>query len=230
MAECSFSILNMRSATARDEDLTARARIRDAAIARFAADGVDGTSLRVIAEDAGVSPALVIHHFGSKDSLRTACDEHVVATVRERKVAAMGRGPSMDPLAAMHEDDDDPPIMRYLARALIDGSPAVAGLVDGMVEVAVASVEEGVRSGLLEPTEQPRELATVLTLWSLGVLALHEHADRLLDIDLTDDPEGRGTYARTAMRALRGIFTDDAYRNMQRALSGADRRGDDDDV
>lgn len=222
--------MNMRSATVQDEDLTARARIRDAAIARFAANGVDGTSLRVIAEDAGVSPALVIHHFGSKDALRTACDEHVVATTREQKLAAMGQGPSMDPLAALREDDDEPPIMRYLARALVDGSPAVAGLVDGMVEAAVAAVEEGVRSGVLEPTDQPRELATVLTLWSLGVLALHEHADRLLGIDLTDDAGGRGAYMRTAMRALRGLFTDDAYRNLDRALAAADREGDDEDA
>src|SRR3712207_8086528 len=49
-----------------DDDLTGRARIRDAAIRRFAVDGF-GTSVRAIAADAGVSPGLVIHHFGSKE-------------------------------------------------------------------------------------------------------------------------------------------------------------------
>lgn len=26
----------------------------------------------------GISEALIFHHFGSKDGLRTACDEHVL--------------------------------------------------------------------------------------------------------------------------------------------------------
>ncbi|MFD0204347.1 MULTISPECIES: TetR/AcrR family transcriptional regulator [Saccharothrix] len=75
----------MRSATS---DLTARARIRDAALARFGADGVAGASMRAIAADAGVSPALVVHHFGSKEGLRQACDEYVLA--------AMGAGDDLD--------------------------------------------------------------------------------------------------------------------------------------
>jgi TetR/AcrR family transcriptional regulator, regulator of cefoperazone and chloramphenicol sensitivity len=55
----------MRSA----DDLTAAARIRDAAIEQFGEHGF-GTGLRAIAEAAGVSAALVIHHFGSKQGLR----------------------------------------------------------------------------------------------------------------------------------------------------------------
>ena len=43
-----------------DPDRTARARIRDAAITRFAQDGIAATSLRSIAEDVGVSPPLRI--------------------------------------------------------------------------------------------------------------------------------------------------------------------------
>ncbi|MEX1037720.1 MAG: helix-turn-helix domain-containing protein, partial [Acidimicrobiia bacterium] len=50
-----------------DGDLTAEARIRDAALARFPRDGFEGTTMRAIAEDAGVSAALVVHHYGSKE-------------------------------------------------------------------------------------------------------------------------------------------------------------------
>ena len=50
-------------------DLTARARIRDAAIECFARQGF-AVSVRAIAAHAGVSPGLVIHHFGSKAGLR----------------------------------------------------------------------------------------------------------------------------------------------------------------
>ena len=71
----------MRSAPA---DPTTRERIRDAAVVRFARDGF-GASVRSIATDAGVSPALVIHHFGSKDELHAECDERVLAEIRAAK-------------------------------------------------------------------------------------------------------------------------------------------------
>ena len=50
-------------------------RIRDAAIGLFGQHGANGTSLKTVATEAGVSQALVIHHFGSKEKLRAACDE-----------------------------------------------------------------------------------------------------------------------------------------------------------
>ena len=53
----------MRSAP---EDRTAVARIRDAAIDQWGQHGFN-VGLRSIAEAAGVSAALVIHHFGSKE-------------------------------------------------------------------------------------------------------------------------------------------------------------------
>ena len=65
-----FSLSNMRSAP----DASTRDRIRDAAIAAFAERGFDAASLRDIAQRAGVSAALIVHHFGSKDGLREECD------------------------------------------------------------------------------------------------------------------------------------------------------------
>lgn len=69
--------MNVRSVPL--EDTTASTRIRDAAIARFGAQGYDRTSVRQIPADAGVSPALVIHHLGSKEALRQACDTRLAA-------------------------------------------------------------------------------------------------------------------------------------------------------
>src|SRR5699024_9797298 len=62
------------------EDLTSRARIRDAALAQFAEHGTKGATIRGIAAAAGVSPGLVQHHFGSKDALRESCDKYVIDT------------------------------------------------------------------------------------------------------------------------------------------------------
>ena len=65
----------------RSADMTAVARIRDAAIELFGSRGFD-VGVRAIAEAAGVSPGLVIHHFGSKDGLRKACDDYIAEDER----------------------------------------------------------------------------------------------------------------------------------------------------
>jgi AcrR family transcriptional regulator len=193
----------------RDTDRTGRARIRDAAIVQFGARGVDGTSLKVIAEEAGVSPPLIVHHFGSKAGLRVACDEHVAATIRADKIDAVARGPQLDPLAALRRATDSGPILRYLARTLGDGSPHVDALIDGMVEDAVAYTEEGVRTGMIEPSEHPRERVVVLLLWSLGALTLHDHLERLLGVDVLGDPDQLGPYVLPVMEMFaHGLFAD----------------------
>lgn len=238
MVERTFIILNMRSAPAGSaagtDDRTAKARIRDAAIARFAADGVAGTTVRAIAEDAGVSAALVIHHFGSKQRLRTACDAHVAATIRERKHAAMAAGPGLDPLAAWRGAQEGPPLLAYLARTIIDGSPEVATLVDEMVTDAAGYMAEGVETGVLRPTEYPYERAAVLTVWSLGALVLHEHLHRLLGVDLTGSAEELATataYLAPALELLtEGLITEAASGPMREAFarfdaSSADGKG-----
>src|SRR5689334_24453919 len=59
-------------------DLTGKANIRNAALRLFAERGHDAVTVRQIAAAAGVSPALVVHHFGSKEGLREAVDQHVL--------------------------------------------------------------------------------------------------------------------------------------------------------
>ena len=202
-----------------EDDLrSARERLRDAALHLFAERGVDGTPLRAVAERAGVSTALVVHHFGSKDGLRVACDEHVAATVREQKRGAVASG--ADPLAAVRASAQGPPVLRYLARTLVDGSPQVADLVDEMVADAQAYTEEAVGGGVVTPTEFPRERAAVLTLWSLGALVLHEHLHRLLGVDLTGDPHAMGPYAVPATEILsRGVITEEYHQRVRAAFA-----------
>ena len=88
-----FSVLNMRSAS---DDRTAIARIRDAAIQQWGEQGFN-VGLRSIAEAAGVSAALVIHHFGSKDGLRKECDDYIAEEIRTGKSASLHRPGSQPP-------------------------------------------------------------------------------------------------------------------------------------
>jgi AcrR family transcriptional regulator len=53
----------------RQDGVQARAAILDAARAQFAEQGFEGATMRGIARDAGVDPALVSYYFGSKSGL-----------------------------------------------------------------------------------------------------------------------------------------------------------------
>lgn len=208
-----FKMLNMCSMPRQADERSTAARIRDAAIACFAAEGVTATSVRTIAAEAGVSAGLVIHHFGSKDQLRIACDEYVAGLIREVKGSAMAAGAGLDPLAAMRSFSGGPPLARYLAKTLVDGSPHVADLVDEMVDDAVGYIATGVEGGLLTPSDHPKERAAILTLWMLGALVLHEHLERLIGFDITgdlaEDPEETGSaYFGPVTEILGGFFTD----------------------
>ncbi len=195
------------------DDRTARARIRDAAIRCIAAEGVRAATVRKIAAEAGVSPGLVIHHFGSVPALRRACDEYVAVAIREAKEAAVAEGRSLDPLAALR-DHHMPELMAYLSQVLVEDSPEVDRLVDDLVADSLGYQQEGIENGLLKPTDEPRARAAVLAIWSLGSLVLHRHAARILGVDLTS-PQSRSSaemraYVRTVIEILsQGIYTDE---------------------
>lgn len=197
-----------------------RERIRDAALTRFAHDGVAATRLRDIADDVGVSTPLVLHHFGSKDGLRAACDEHVATRIRESKQQAMRQGPTLDVAEAFRELDEGPPLMAYLARTLADGTEHVAHLIDELVDDAVAYLEEGVATGVVKPSDHPRERAVVVVLWQLGALVLHEHAARLLGADLIGGSKGAMAWAMPATELLsHGLMDEALYARLRDAVA-----------
>ncbi|MFF5262368.1 TetR/AcrR family transcriptional regulator [Actinomadura viridis] len=168
-----------RPTTGSAGDLTARARIRDAALALFAERGMRGTTIRAVAEAAGVSPGLVQHHFGSKEGLREACDEHVIEALRTIKRQALDGGmddPGFMGLALR----TGLPVQRYLARALVDGSPAAARLFDDAV-AAYKDLLERPGPGMNKPsTSDLHAYATAVTGMAFGMIVLHEHLSRAL--------------------------------------------------
>lgn len=66
----------------------------------LARDGAAGTSVRAIAQEAGVSPGLVTHHFGGMDALIAATYAHVGAAVTAALDAAVA-GAGDDPRARL---------------------------------------------------------------------------------------------------------------------------------
>ena len=154
----------MRSAS---DDRTAVARIRDAAIEQWGEHGFN-VGLRSIAESAGVSAALVIHHFGSKDGLRKACDDYIAEEIRTGKSASMQTTDPADWFRQMAEIESYAPMMAYLVRSMQSGSELAKMLWQKMIDNGEQYLEEGVRSGLLKPSRDPRARARFLGLTGGG--------------------------------------------------------------
>jgi AcrR family transcriptional regulator len=175
-----------------------------------------------------VSPGSVIHHFGSMDGLRTACDDHVAETIRARKSQALQAGPGVDMIGLLN-DPDLHALPAYLAAVMSEDSPAVTRLVDEMVADAAAYIADGVGSGRLRPSDDPDARAALLVIWGLGALVLHRHISRHLGVDLTD-PAGTSTpefarYVRTAADLYgQGIFTESFAADLADALNSTPAR------
>jgi AcrR family transcriptional regulator len=162
------------------EDLTARARIRDAALRMFAERGIDGATVRDIAKAAGVSAGLVRHHFGSKEALRDACDAHALDRLMSIKERAILEGQVGNPgfMVSMH------PTMllflQYLARSMVDGSASAEAMFDQMVALTEKWLED---HPVFQPVD-PRAYAAVLVATSLGPLVMRDQLSRALGADI----------------------------------------------
>jgi AcrR family transcriptional regulator len=133
--------LNSRRLPVRDADLSAYARIRNAALEGFAANGVAATSIRDVAGAAEVSPGLVQHHFGTKAGLREAVDEYVIAVTTHAFEDVLGRGQQGDVWSTMGDAvtewvRDNLVALRYIARGLVEGDPEAQRIFDALIEVA----------------------------------------------------------------------------------------------
>ncbi|KRD43269.1 TetR family transcriptional regulator [Cellulomonas sp. Root930] len=201
----------------RSEDLTARARIRDAAVARFGRDGFRAP-VRAIAEDAGVSAALVIHHFGSKDALRAACDEHVLTVIREEKSAAITNASPADTIGMLARVQEYAPLFAYIVRSLLDGGALAGHFVDGLVDDAEAYLEAGEAAGTVRASADPRGRARQVIATQVGLILLAQlDAAAGRGVAPTDDPATAiDELTRASMLPglelyTHGLFTDTSY-------------------
>lgn len=156
----------------RSANLTAAARIRDAAIEQFGEHGF-GVGLRAIAETAGVSAALVIHHFGSKENLRKACEEYIAEEIRNTKSEALQSNDPATWFAQLAEIEDYAPLMAFLVRSMQAGGDLANMLWRRMIDNAEEYMEEGVRAGTIKPSRDPQARAKYLAITGGGGFLLY---------------------------------------------------------
>jgi AcrR family transcriptional regulator len=166
-------------------DLTGRARIRDAALALFAERGVERTTLRDIARSARVSAGLVRHHFGSKDGLRARCDEYALERLMAVKEAGVHGGQLADPGFLFERQPELLVLHRYLARSVVDGSPAAQAVLERMIALG----EQWIAAHHAGEIRDARAVGCVLAAAQIGLLMVREQISRALGVDVFA-PEG----------------------------------------
>jgi AcrR family transcriptional regulator len=164
----------------RDTDVTTRAHLRDAAIEVFAANGFDA-SVRQIAGHAGVSAALITHHFGSKVALRAECDERVIARYSELKREGMAVPPAQA-IAMLGRIDEFAPLFLYMLRSVRDGGDAGRAFLESLIEDARSWVDDGVRQGLIRPSRDPEARLRYIMTSSLGGTIVRMAMNPTIDI------------------------------------------------
>ncbi|MEC3952142.1 TetR family transcriptional regulator [Nocardia sp. CDC153] len=180
------------------DDLTTRARIRDAAITVFGEQGF-GVGVRAIAAAAGVSPGLVNHHFGSKDGLREACDERVRETIWTAKMQYVENPSPGALMRQLAEIEEFAPLMAYVMRSFQSGGPLMRTFFEHMVEDTEHYLRAGIAGGSIKPLRDVPAMARYIATNNGGGMmmflqlyaaeqpgpmdfrkALREYADRMM--------------------------------------------------
>lgn len=195
------------SSVSDDNDLTARANIRNAALRLFAEHGPDAVTVREIAKQAGVSPALILHHFGSKDGLRAEVDAFAAQAFDaifedmpvDELVQMLAGGSAQGSLAEAFVRGFPPgsPLPAYLGRLLLTNDPAGAALFGRWFAATRRLLDVMVGMGVARPTEAPDIRAAFFLVNDLALILLRNQIAMAIGADpLT--PAGLERWAREA--------------------------------
>ena len=171
------------------EDRSSIERIRNAALKTFGTHGTSSTSLRTVAEAAGVSVGLVQHHFINKAGLIQAVDDHVMGVVIST-ISQPIPPPPADSIAEMGSRvtrivADHPEIADYVGRALIDGSPLGAAIFDTLTAFGIARWNQRAERGETRPEVDVTWGALNSLVLALGTMIMRGHIERQLPEPLT---------------------------------------------
>jgi AcrR family transcriptional regulator len=206
-----------------DADLTAAARIRDAALREFAARGVSATSIRDVARAAKVSPGLVQHHFRSKAGLRRAVEEFVT----RRAIEALGNlvpdgSPAETTTRIAHRISafirENPAAFAYIGRSLLEGDAAGVALFESLLGVARAQIDRFRDAGLLRADLDLDWTVLHVVLIDVGAYLLEAGLVRYLGESPRSERGLERMERATAALFLRGIFRPDEDRPTRNPL------------
>ncbi|MGO1468202.1 MAG: TetR family transcriptional regulator [Microbacterium gubbeenense] len=142
-----------------------------AAVMRFAVEGFDAP-LRGIGADAGVSAALIMKRFGSKQGLREATDRYVLEWIRAARTQHAGEAAGGHLLAALAQHDEYAPLIIYVVHSILEGSDLGHDVVDQIVADTEDHTSASVEQGAMRPSRDERARARYMALSGLGSFLL----------------------------------------------------------
>lgn len=170
-----------------------RMRLLQVAMRQFAAQGFDGVTVRTIAAEAGVSPGLIKHHFGSKEGLRDAVDAFFLKRSGAAFERAITATQGMDPAAVAEYErawlarytDEWPDFVAYLRRAILENSAWGQSLFRRYYDSVRHNVDRMDVAGRIGNEVDRLWLPMLYAFLLLGPLVLDPHIQAIL---------GRSTY------------------------------------
>lgn len=193
------------------EDLTTRARIRDAAVLLFGRDGFESSSVRDVARVAGVSAGSVIHHFGSEEGLRRACDQFVVGELLGRKDDSAGGDTSAAISGWMQDTDTSRPMIDYTSRMLTADTSGADELFDALLESTRTMLDEQIAAGIIREPLDRDVIAVYVTLYGLIPLVMQRQLGRALGVTWLDGSAMRRSTLPVLDLYTNGLYADDRF-------------------
>ncbi len=178
----------------------------------IAARGFDGTSLQDIADAVRVSKPAVLHHFPSKEHIRTAVLEDVLAHWRETLprllVAASAGEGRFDAIFGELQRffRENPDRAKILIRENLDRPEETRRLLRGPVRPWLSAVAEHVKAGEAEGRLNPELDAEAYVLLALQMVIFTSALGPVVTIAIGEGADGAERYYREAARIAKSAL------------------------
>lgn len=166
---------------------TTRDQLLSIATEMFAENGFAGTSLRSIAKQAEVSPALLVHHFGTKDALvKEAISKTLGDWVADEKAAMLDdelrQVENWQSLAAKGATS-----LNFFKQALLAGGEYSQRLFKAAFLESEALLDEMQELGRLKDISDKQTIALMMTISGLGSVLFMSQIEHTLGGPISSD-------------------------------------------
>lgn len=173
---------------------TSAEKIVEAALTVFADHGAHASTLKAVAEEAGVSIGRVQHHFKTKDDLVAAVDDYAIDLL-----AAQIQSPDAPPEEALMAMGhrfaevliDTPHVLEYICRQMIEEGDIGKTIFDGMLQISEAQRVQFAERGQTRDGLDPLWGALLPLILRAGTILLRDHIERYLPGRFLDPDELR---------------------------------------
>jgi AcrR family transcriptional regulator len=192
-----------------------RAQLIEVATSAFARDGIAATSLRAIAKEAGVSPALVVHHFGSREKLIEDCIIKALGLWVSEKQEFVDVSLSTALAKWQGAIAEHGAKLQFFRQVLIAGGEPANILFSRMVKESEMMIQAQIDKGQMRKAENIPDLALLMTLHGLAPLIMQDQVNNHLGGNFLEPELGsrltgasleiyrRGIYKNTEGKALK---------------------------